>query len=231
MRTVLVVDAQRLAAIGSVLGSESRAAIVCGLMSGTAHTGIELARHVAISPSTASEHLAVLVDAGLVTVEAQGRHRYFALASPATAEVLEQLMELSTGIGAPPMPKLPAGMSFARSCYDHLAGEVAVQVYDRLVERGHLDASAGTVSVTDSGGRWFEVLGIAHRSTTNRPAARRCLDWSQRQPHLGGVTGAALLDHMLHHRWFLRRGPTRRALELTPTGRRALASHLDLEIP
>ncbi|MBK5223499.1 MAG: winged helix-turn-helix transcriptional regulator [Acidimicrobiia bacterium] len=231
MRTVLAVDAHRLATIGSVLGSESRAAIVCALMSGTAHTGTELARHVGITPSTASEHLGVLVDAGLVIVEAQGRHRYFALASPATAEVLEQLMDLPVGLGGPAMPKLPAGMSFARSCYDHLAGEVAVQVFHRLVERGHLGTCDGTVTVTSAGHEWFDGLGIGHRPTSGRPAARSCLDWSQRRPHLGGVTGAALLDHMLQHRWFLRRGATRRALELTATGRHALVTHLDLEIP
>jgi DNA-binding transcriptional ArsR family regulator len=220
---------EQLAAIGTVIGSETRAAIICALMSGTAHTGGELARHCGVAPSTVSEHIGILLDAGLVTLEAQGRHRYVRLRSREVADAVEQLGTAFRDLGAPPLPRLPVALAFARTCYDHLAGHVGVMVHDRLHALGHVESSGDGVRITDDGWAWLDQLGIAVGPST-RPPARRCLDWSERRAHLGGPAATALLDHMLEQRWFRRNMHQRRVLELTDTGRRALAHHLDLEV-
>ena len=183
-------DGERLAAIGTVLSSESRSEILCALMSGTAHTCSELASHVGVAPSTASEHLGRLLDAGLVTSRPQGRSRYFALAGPEIADLLERLLEALPPVAPAPTPAVPARLAYARSCYDHLAGELGVRVHDRLVERGHLVEADTGVAVTESGRDWLGGLGVTLDSSTRRPPARSCLDWTQRRSHLGGAIGA-----------------------------------------
>lgn len=228
-RTVPLMQPAQLAAIGTVIGSETRATIICALMSGTAHTGTELARHCGVAPSTVSEHVGVLIDAGLVTIEAQGRHRYVRLRSPEVADAVEQLGTAFPDLGAPALPRLPVALAFARSCYDHLAGHVGVMIHDRLHDLGHVETSGNGVHITDDGWAWLDQLGITVGPST-RPPVRRCLDWSERRTHLGGGAASALLDHMLEQRWFHRNAHQRRVLELTETGRRALAQHLDLEI-
>jgi DNA-binding transcriptional ArsR family regulator len=224
-----------LAAMGSVLGSESRAEMLCALMSGTAHTCSELAGHVGVAPSTASAHLGVLQDAGLVTSRAQGRYRYFTLAGPEIADLLERLLAALPPVAPAPVPVVPSRLAFARSCYDHLAGELGVRVHDRMVERGHLASGVGVgagdpVALTDDGRRWLDDLGIAIDPATRRPAARSCLDWTQRRSHLGGAVGAGLLDHYLGERWLIRHRSHPRALATTEAGRAAFAIHLDLEV-
>lgn len=225
-------DAQRLAAVGSALGSESRAAIVCTLMSGTAHTGIELARHLRLSRSTVSEHLAVLQDAGIIEAESQGRHRYVRLAGPHVAHQLEQLLTAFPGVTPHPRPSLPADLAFARSCYDHVAGRLGVGIYERMLEREIVtDGETSAPAVTPGGREWYDRLGIPLPSPSSRPAARACLDWSERRSHLAGPAAAALMGHMLDHGWVRRHRSMPRVLVLTAAGRDRLGTHLDLEIP
>ena len=220
--------AAELATIGALLADPSRAEILCALMDGRAHTGGELARHAGISPSTASEHLSKLLDAALVCVEAQGRHRYFRLAGRQTAELLEVLGAVSTPV-TPNRSRASQGLAYARSCYDHLAGEVATEIYLRLVDTAMLTIDDGHATVTEAGRTFFEGLGIdvdAALSAT-RPTARPCLDWTERRHHLAGALGAALFETMLAEKW-IRRGPEPRSIQITRLGSDAVQQHFGL---
>ncbi|MEE8601675.1 ArsR/SmtB family transcription factor [Euzebya tangerina] len=222
-------SADRLAAVASLLADQSRAAILTALLGGTAHTGNELARHVGIAPSTASEHLGRLLDGGLVAVESQGRHRYWRLASPDVAELIESLVAHAPDrVDGPSLPR-PSDLALGRSCYDHLAGRVAVDVYGALVERGHLLARPGAVEVTDSGRVFLGDLGLPQAAfeATTRPPVRACLDWTGRRHHLAGAVGAALLDTLLDRGW-ARRGPRPRQIRFTRTGRAELTTRLGI---
>ena len=221
--------AEQLVTVASALGVQARAGIVTALMGGTAHTGTELARHVGIAPSTASEHLGVLVDAGLVAVEAQGRHRYFRLAGAEVATVVESM------VATAPMPARMARsagrLSTARTCYDHLAGELGVRVFDRLVELGAVETDGDGTALTGTGRDLLAGLDVELSTTSSRPVVRTCLDWTQRRHHLGGTAGAQLLSTMLARGWLRRSAREARRLEVTAAGRRSFADELGIEAP
>lgn len=209
-----------LADFGSMLADATRAEVLCALMDGRAHTGSELARHVGVAPSTMSEHLSKLHDAGMVTVEPQGRHRYFRLANAELAEILESLGATATG---PSGPRAPADLAHARTCYDHLAGALAVEIYSGLVAAGHLVEEPTHVALTPSGLELFASVGadLDAAAASKRPMARACLDWTQRRHHLAGSAGRALLDAFLADGW-MRRGTRPRSLRVTELGRREI---------
>jgi DNA-binding transcriptional ArsR family regulator len=221
----------QLSAIGSVLADDTRAEVLTMLMDGRAHTGSELARHVGVVPSTASEHLSRLLDAGLVAVQPQGRHRYFRLASRDIAELLETLGATPAPTPAP-RPAAPAALAFARTCYDHFAGELAVQLYDHLVAQAHLHEADEQLVLTASGLRLFDSIGIDSQAikSSQRPAVRRCLDWTERRHHLAGAAGAALLNALLANRW-VTQGSQPRSLRVTNAGRNALTTIFALPNP
>lgn len=221
-------DAARIARLGAVLASESRASILSALMAGTGHTHTELARFLGRSVSSISEHVGVLLDAGLVRVEPQGRHRYVRLADVGVADLLEHISrrEIETTM---PLPRVPHELAFARSCYGHLAGRLGVTMLDGMLAGGWLDDGDGSLHLTDTGSAAFADLGVTPRPVRT-PAVRACLDWSQRRPHLAGAYGDALLDTLLHRRW-LRRHPSRpRVLELTRLGRTELPATFHIEV-
>ncbi|MBX9993039.1 ArsR/SmtB family transcription factor [Phreatobacter oligotrophus] len=214
-----------IASVAALIGDPARANMLAALMSGRALTAGELAREAGIAAPTASGHLARLREAGLVLVEAQGRHRYVRLAGPEVAVVLEGLMGLSARDGrlrTRPGPRDPA-LRTARVCYDHLAGEWGVRLYDALLADGRLDAAGGSPVLTPRGRAFFAAEGIdlAAPASSRRPLCRACLDWSERRPHLAGALGRAILDHALARHW-LRRVPDSRALAVTPPGLSAL---------
>ncbi|HZG05024.1 MAG TPA: winged helix-turn-helix domain-containing protein [Streptomyces sp.] len=219
----------RLARLAGLLADETRARFCLALLDGRAWTAGELARLAGVAPATASGHLDRLVEGGLLAEERQGRHRYVRLADPRSARLVE---ELAAHAGPPPAPRslraasADAAMARARTCYDHLAGRLGVAVTDALLARGLVQQDTG-FAVTGAGLRWFDGLGIdlmAH-PRGRRPLARACLDWTERRPHLAGVAGAALCRHALDAGWCERIG-TRRALRVTPRGRRALSELL-----
>lgn len=223
-----------LAKIASLIGHSSRAAMLEELLDGQALTATELAIRAEIAPSTASEHLAQLVDGGLLRLERQGRHRYYCLAGPEIASLLEAMGTVgsssrreSAGESEPPV-----GLYFARVCYDHLAGWLAVAIRSALITKGILVEDGAEHRVTSTGEAWLSTLGIdldaARRA--RRSFARRCLDWSERRPHLAGALGSALLQRLFELGWILR-VPGERTVELTAAGRRGLARELDLEVP
>ena len=215
-------DAAHLSAVASALSTDARAGMVTALMGGTAHTGRELARHVGVAPSTASEHLGVLQDAGLVEVEVQGRHRYFRLAGAEVASMVEGMLTSGAG-GAPALPKLRPGLRAARSCYDHVAGVLGVALHDRLVALGAVEGG----TLTAAGHELLSNrLGVEVRPSSTRPMVKTCLDWSQRRSHLGGVVGARLLSCMFERDWLGRVEEHPRELRVTDAGRRGLADEL-----
>jgi DNA-binding transcriptional ArsR family regulator len=222
--------AARLAAIGALLSDETRAGVLCALMDGRAHTGGELARHLSVSPSTISEHLSRLRDAEMVAVEAQGRHRYFRLAAPEIATMLETLGAAHQPITS--RPSRPAvELSRVRTCYDHLAGEVAIDIYQRLLDVRAIVVDDERQSLTDLGATRLAGLGIDVDAIrrSKRPTVRPCLDWTQRRHHLAGAVGAALLETMLDQHW-LRHGRRPRSIEITAIGRRQLTAHFAIEL-
>jgi DNA-binding transcriptional ArsR family regulator len=207
-------------------------------MDGRALTATELARVAGVAPQTASGHLALLVDAGLVLREPQGRHRYHRLASPAVAQMIESIMSLATDRGVPPAVVQKAGpvtgprdkaLRYARTCYDHLAGQLAVEITDSLIAAGQIELSSDGGALTDAGGRFLQSLGVdlegarrraSHRGT-KRIFCRACLDWSERRPHIGGALGAALCQCYLDKGW-IQRTMGGRAVNVTPQGGRSL---------
>jgi DNA-binding transcriptional ArsR family regulator len=216
--------ASQLVRLGALLADPTRAEILGALMDGRAHTSSELARHVGVAASTTSEHLGKLLDASMVRVEPQGRHRYWRLAGPPVAELLEAVEAgASVVMPGPPAPRAPASLVRARSCYDHLAGELAVAIFDRLVDDGHLTGVDHGVTVTAAGVERFASLGVdvAALATARRPLTRACLDWTERRHHLGGSAGRALFESFQSSGW-IRRGRHPRSVEVTTPGRAAL---------
>jgi DNA-binding transcriptional ArsR family regulator len=227
-------NSNQVARIGALVGEPARAGMLLALMDGRALTARELATAAHVTPATASRHLGLLVEAGLLRVNPQGRHRYHQLASVEVARLLEGIMQLAVVQPRPtPLVTGPrdASLRFARSCYDHLAGRLAVALADRLVEQGAVLIEDDTAVVTDRAAAALQDLGVqapALRATGNRPACRPCLDWGERRMHLAGRLGALLCSHCLGQGWLLRK-PKSRALELSPAGAIAFRNWLGIE--
>ncbi|HEX9033090.1 MAG TPA: winged helix-turn-helix domain-containing protein [Streptosporangiaceae bacterium] len=224
--------AAQLAAVASLLADRSRAAICMALLDGRAWTVGELARQAGIAPSTASEHVARLVDAGLLAAVQQGRHRYVRLADARTAQFVEDLAAYATPASAPDPRAAPRSLravstaqalARARTCYDHLAGRLGVRITDALTDSGVLDQTNG-LTLTKTGIAWLESaldVDVAALRASRRPLVRSCLDWTERRPHLGGAAGAAICDRFLTKGWIARVG-TGRAVRVSPAGQQAL---------
>ncbi len=218
-----------IAEIAALIGDPARANMLAALMSGRALTAGELSREAGVAAPTASGHLARLREAGLLIVEAQGRHRYFRLSGTDVAQVLEGLMGLAARTGrlrTRTGPRDPA-MRLSRVCYDHMAGEWAVRLFDAFLADGRLSVDGEAITLTDRGHSFFKAEGIdmAALARLRRPLCRCCLDWSERRPHLGGSLGKAVLDLALARGW-LRRAKAGRVLAITPPGHEAFRAWL-----
>ncbi len=214
-------DGPNITNIAALIGDHARSEVLTALMSGMALTATELAEVAGVTKQTISGHLAKLVEAKLLVVEAQGRHRYFRLADYDVAQLLESLMSVAFRTGAVRLrssPREPA-LRKARVCYDHLAGELGVMVYDFLVERGALALSGDGIALTDIGQGVMRKLGIdtAALASTRRVMCRTCLDWSERRHHLAGALGAALLVRFEELGW-ARRIKDTRVVAFSPNG-------------
>lgn len=213
-------DGPNIARLAAVIGEPGRAQVLTALMDGRALTATELADAAAVTRSTMSSHLSRLQQARLIEVESQGRHRYFRIANFEVAELLEGMMGLaqlttSTQVFGPSDPDLRK----ARLCYDHLAGELGVLIYDGLQRRGSFVHASGGLTVSDSGWALLSKLGLfaAGIPQTRRTLCRSCLDWSERRHHLAGALGAALMTRLMDLRW-AKRLPHSRALHFTARG-------------
>lgn len=216
-------DGPSIARIAALVGDPARAEMLTALMGGQALTATELAATAGVTKQTASAHLARLVEARLLALEAQGRHRYFRLADRDVAQLLESLMGVAYRAGAVRLrssPREPA-LRRARVCYDHLAGDLGVMVYEGLRERGWLEMRGGTLALTRKGAAALEGAGVAVDPSQRRPLCRTCLDWSVRRHHLAGALGAAILQHCYARRWAQRVQGTR-VVAFTPAGERCL---------
>jgi DNA-binding transcriptional ArsR family regulator len=232
-----------VSSIAAAIGEPARTRMLYSLMDGHARTGTELAIVAEVSPSTASVHLNRLKSENLVRVHAQGRHRYFALASPNVARALERLSVLAGGARRPFVPHTPEHLRAARSCYDHMAGAIAVSLHDRFLRarwieplrrpsaRRSAPSALATYDLTPEGTRALAALGLdleaAHAQ--RRRFAYACLDWSERRPHVGGALGAALLSLALSRKWLARELDSR-ALFITRLGRSELNARFGLEL-
>jgi DNA-binding transcriptional ArsR family regulator len=193
-------DGPNIAGIAALIGDPARANVLTALIDGRALTVSELAQAAGVSLPTTSGHLTKLAQAGLIEGERQGRHRYFRLSGPDVAQALEALMGVAERTGARRArtgPREPA-LRHARACYDHLAGETAVAMFDALVGRGAITAD-DEPELTEAGETAFRGLGVDldQLKRSSRPLCRRCLDWSERRAHLGGALGAAILERLL----------------------------------
>ncbi len=225
-----MIDEAGMARVAHLFADPACARILKALMDGTMRPAGELAYAAGISAQSASAHLAKLVDGGLLTQEAQGRHRYFRIAGSAVADALESLDSLSVAVRpcdprSPAIPKAtPIGFLHARTCYDHLAGEMAVQVCDAMLRARWMRAEGRDFRITRLGETSLAALGVdlAKTRDSRRAFARACVDLTQRRPHLGGALGAALLDLYVTQGWVLRSGRSR-AVSITPKGSAAFS--------
>jgi DNA-binding transcriptional ArsR family regulator len=227
-----------MAEIAALVGDPTRTAMLVALMDGRALTATELAHVAGVSAPTTSGHLARLTEAGLLTAERQGRHRYHRLASQAVAGMLESIMAVASRTEAQrPRPvrtgPRDAALRRARTCYDHLAGRVAVAIADRMMHRGHIELSADGGALSDDGLAFLHSIGIDLQAADGRTARQRvfcrpCLDWSERRPHIAGAVGAAICAACFAQGW-VRRVPGSRAVTITPAGRIALDRTFDLD--
>jgi DNA-binding transcriptional ArsR family regulator len=229
-----MVGTANMVEVAALVGDTARATILAALMGGQALTGSELAFLARISRSTASEHLSKLVEARLIAITKQGRFRYYRIVSPRVAKMLESI-ELVAAIDVPPRYQ-PRSMKddalrFARTCYDHLAGQVGVAIADALVTNGHIILAEEGGEVTDAGARFLAGFGadLTSKSRSRRLFCQPCLDWSERRLHVAGLVGAEICRRCLELGWF-RRVRDSRALRLTPDGKSGLRDHFGLDL-
>lgn len=215
-----------LSRIGALLADPGRAAMLWALMDGSARPAGELTLIAGLSPSAASAHLARLTEGGLLALDVRGRHRYYRIATPDIAAAIEALMNLAEAASpqrpaTKPARTVPLEMRHARTCYDHMAGEVAVRVFERFVDDGLLVLEGDSLDATPDGAAQLRDWGVdvGALRTRKRRFACTCLDWSERRPHLGGALGAALLDSWIARGW-VERASRPRVLRITPDGQR-----------
>lgn len=223
-----------MAEVAALVGDPARTGMLNALMQGRALTAKELALTAGIAAPTASGHLGRLAAAGLVAVTTQGRHRYYRLASPRVAALLESLSVVAS-FSQPSRPRVRSpqeeALRLARTCYDHLAGRLGVGIANALVAQGHVVLGEDGGEVTAAGAAFLvervglDMSGLSRRRTFCRP----CLDWSERQPHLAGAVGAGLAGRCFALGWLQRRQGTR-ALTITPLGAEALADVFALSL-
>ena len=222
----------QIAPVAALIGDPARANMLTALIAGQALTASELAQEAGITAPTASSHLAKLTAGGLVSVEQQGRHRYFRLASTDVAAMLESIIGVAARAGHLRVrtgPKEPA-LRQARVCYDHLAGDMGVAMFDALLRRRLLASRSDEVMLTPRGERFAADFGIdlTALACSRRPLCRTCLDWSARRHHLAGALGGALLERIFALKWAAREKGSR-AVTFTRRGRAQFDALFGLE--
>ncbi|MFZ9036233.1 MAG: ArsR/SmtB family transcription factor [Francisellaceae bacterium] len=215
---------ENIANIANLIGDKTRSRILVDLVAGKALTAGELALRATISAQTASNHLKKLDEAGLLICEAVGRHRYYKLASTDVAAAIEALSLLgdSPKHSRPPRhEKLDKEICFARSCYDHLAGTLAIELKNSLITSGCIEYVENRFRVTNKGLVFFKRMDIDVNALMKkkRPLARACLDWTERQHHIAGSLGSELLSYLLDQRLIIRAKSKPRVVILTEKGR------------
>jgi len=222
-----------VAEIASLLGEKSRATILTSLLDGRFHTASELAFMAAITPQTASFHLSKLVEGNLVNVEKHGRHRYFQLANGEVARILESFLAISP---PPEVRSLKQSsqvklLQEARTCYDHLAGKLGVDLTESMLNAGYLKKEEREFVVTPKGEQFFTDFGIdlSELKRKRRSFSHTCLDWSERHHHLAGALGQGLLTHFFDLGWIVR-VPSIRAVKVTKIGKEGFNQVFSIDV-
>ncbi len=222
-----------IATVAALIGDRTRARFLRELVGGEGRRASELAKAAGVSRSTASFHLGRLLAANLVEVRAQGRHRSYHLAGPEVARAIESLQRIAPRqtVRSLRAASTAHALNYARFCYDHLAGRLAIELVDAMTTTGLLTLTDDQFELTEQGISWITDLGIdiAALRAARRSFARACLDWSERRPHLAGAAGAALAGRFLELGWIERTAHSR-AVTPTPTGRVQLRQALGLKI-
>jgi len=224
---------EKFISVSGLICEPTRAKMLWNLLDGRAYTASELSHIASISSTAASNHLARLLEADIIKVEMQGRHRYYSFSNPEVAYVVEALANFanSNSVDTDKKEVALSGIKFCRTCYDHLAGYVGVKVVETLEQKGYIKKAGAIYTVTNKGWNWFAELDINKNDFENdrRPLTRQCLDWSERRPHLAGQLGARLLEKMLQRKWF-RGVQFGRELIVTSMGRKELNDLLGISI-
>jgi DNA-binding transcriptional ArsR family regulator len=223
-----------LARFAALLADGTRAGFCLSLLDGRAWTAGELARSAGVAPSTATGHINQLIAGGVLVERRQGRHRYVQLADARTAELIEAIAGHAPAAARPTSLRsvtIASALAQGRTCYDHLAGRLGVQVTGAMVSRGLLSTEDG-FSVTSAGVGWLTELGVDLDGLrrARRPFVRECLDWTERLSHVAGGVGAAVCQAFFEAGWVARTGSSR-AVRLTSTGETALHERLGLALP
>jgi DNA-binding transcriptional ArsR family regulator len=222
----------QFASITALIAEPSRAKMLWNLLDGRALTAAELATAANVSPQSASNHLAKLTKADLLKVEHQGRHRYYRFARPEVAYVIESIANLMSPATQAPQVSKPVtqGMKYAWTCYDHLAGQIAIELMQAFIQAEFVvETNQQSLTVTEKGWQWLASLGIwpENLKKNSRPLLRTCLDWTERKPHLAGTLGAELFKKFVELDW-IRRTANSRAIILTPLGKMKLYEQLGM---
>jgi DNA-binding transcriptional ArsR family regulator len=210
-----------IAEIAALVGDPARASMASALLDGGALTASELAVAARITPQTASTHLAKLTEAGLLSAVRNGRHRYFRLASPTVADMIDGIVAvaLERRPRYRPLSQQARALSAARICYDHLAGRLSVDLTDAFIARKYVVLDGEAAEITTAGTRFLTEFGIELPTlgSTRRHFCRLCLDWTERRPHIAGAVGAAITKRCFDLGW-MERMKRSHAVIVTPLG-------------
>lgn len=223
-----------IAEVASLIGDPARTNMLFALKDEGVISAGELSAVAGVAPSTASEHLAKLAGAGLVTMTARGRKRYYSLAEPDVADILEGLESVAAVLArhGPVLPRhdRDEALLHARCCYDHLAGRVGVRLAVALIAKGYIGHAPDGPDLTEDGAAWLASLGVDAGALRAEPRRllRLCPDWVERSVHVGGSVGAAMLRAMVARGW-LRRVRGARKVLVTPKGRLELRARFGLD--
>ena len=231
----MITGPNAMAEVAALVGDPARANILETLLDGRAFTATELAFAARVSPPTASAHLAKLTEAHLISVLKQGRNRYYRLASPVVARMLESIMAVAAFETPPryrPRTTRDEAMLAGRTCYDHLAGRLGVAVTDSLIARERLVLGDDAGEVTEAGVRFLRALGLDADGLPRRSPrifCRPCIDWTERRAHIAGVLGATLTRRFFELGWIERRRDSR-AVAITASGRESFRDLFGLDL-
>ncbi|MCM0668561.1 ArsR/SmtB family transcription factor [Flavobacterium tyrosinilyticum] len=215
----------------SLIGDPTRASILWTLMDGRAFTATELAVSVNTSPQNISMHLGKLLDADLLCVEKQGRHKYYRFSNKEVAYALEAMASLVPKPVVASKNKTYPPIKFCRTCYDHLAGKIGVALTDSLLEQKIIVNQNNTFEISSDGEKWFSDFGInlEEAQKQKRIFLKPCLDWSERRNHIAGSIGTLLFNKMLKEDW-LRKTENSRAITVTGKGEKELLKYFKIVV-
>jgi DNA-binding transcriptional ArsR family regulator len=224
---------EKFVSIAALICEPTRAKMLWNLLDGRAYTASELSFAADISPTSTSNHLSKLLEAEIIKVDVQGRHRYYSFANSEVAYAIEGLANIANNSSTNNEKKEPEknGVKYCRTCYDHLAGFVSVKIVEALEAEGYLTKSKNVYLVSEKGWEWFLIFNISKEDFKNkrRLLTRQCLDWSERRPHLAGQLGAEFLNKMIERKWF-KKVEFSRELVITLKGRQEIYDLLGIAL-